>query len=513
MIQNTLNSPRTTGVLLHPSSLPNSPLCGSFGSPAREWLRLLARNEIGVWQFLPIAPTDQTGSPYSSPSGFAYNPCFLDVNDLIKDGFLPLSVLEELPKLNNQNTSIVDFKVVNNFTNLVGRFLREFWNYQDQDKYAEFQSWCLKQYWLEDHVLFMELRKQFENLPWWEWPEPFFNKNMSEINIWRENYQNDLLEHRLIQWHLDRQWQALRELAKDLGVLLLGDLPFYVSRDSADVWSNRSLFSILSNGDLSLQSGVPPDYFSETGQLWGTPVYRWEKHRSTKFRWWRRRFSRNFEQVDMLRIDHFRALDSYWAVPGQDKTAQDGFWKPSPGRELLKKLRNDLGERLPLIAEDLGVITPAVENLRGHFSLPGMKILQFAFNGDIDNPYLPENIQGNSWIVYTGTHDNATSIGWWDELDQETKNRLWERDQAIGDSPSWKLIQMGLSTSACLFVAPIQDLLSLDNNARFNTPGTIKDNWNWRIKSFDQPFISALERYREFSISSNRLFSDALRLL
>tara|TARA_Y100001968_G_scaffold330294_1_gene381746 strand:- start:13993 stop:15534 length:1542 start_codon:yes stop_codon:yes gene_type:complete len=513
MSQNTLNLPRTSGILLHPTSLPNSPFCGSFGSPSREWLKLLAKNQIGVWQFLPIAPTDSTGSPYSSPSSFAYNPCFLDVNDLVEEGYLPLSVLQEISKLTSKENSHFDFKLVNNFSNQLGYFLREYWEHQHEEKHIEFEAWCLKQYWLEDHVLFIELRKQFQNLPWWEWPEPFFKKNMNEINTWRKNFETNLLEHRLIQWHLDRQWQALRLMAKELGVLLLGDLPFYVSRDSADVWSNRSLFSILTNGDLSLQSGVPPDYFSETGQLWGTPVYRWKKHSSSRFRWWRRRFKRHFEQVDLLRIDHFRALDSYWAVPGKKETAQDGFWKPSPGRQLLRKLQNDFGEKLPLIAEDLGVITPSVERLRDYFYLPGMKILQFAFDGNKDNPYLPENIHGNSWIVYTGTHDNATTKGWWNELDQDTKNRLLEIDQTIGESTSWKFIKMGLSTSASLFIAPIQDLLSLDNNARFNTPGTIKDNWSWRMPTFDENLFEALSKYRDLSISCNRLFKDAKKLL
>ena len=513
MIQNTLNSPRTTGVLLHPSSLPNSPLCGSFGSPAREWLRLLARNEIGVWQFLPLSPTDQTGSPYSSPSSFAYNSCFLDVNDLIEDGFLPSSFLNELPEAITTSSSLVDFSLSNTFSEMLGYSLRKFWEEQDHDKHVQFEAWCSKQFWLEDHVLFMELKKYFKNRPWWEWPEPFFKKNIREINIWRVDFEDNLLEQRLIQWHLDRQWQSLRDLAKDLGVLLIGDLPFYISRDSADVWSNRSLFSVLTNGELFLQSGVPPDYFSETGQLWGTPIYRWKKHRSTRYSWWRKRFLRNFEQVDLLRIDHFRALDSYWAIPGSKETAQEGFWLPSPGKSMLKKLQKDFGKKLPLIAEDLGVITPTVEYLRDYFSLPGMKILQFAFDGNNENPYLPENINGNSWVVYPGTHDNPTTNGWWEDLDNETKSRISARQSTIEDSPSWNFIEMGLLTSGSLFISPIQDLLSLGNEARFNTPGTIENNWNWRIKSFDSQLDLALERYGHLSKDSNRSFNDAYKLL
>jgi 4-alpha-glucanotransferase len=296
---------------------------------------------------------------------------------------------------------------------------------------------------------------------------------------------------------LDQQWQAVRSLADQLGVQIFGDLPFYVARDSADVWSHRKLFSIQADGTLTTQSGVPPDYFSATGQLWGTPVYRWWRHRITRFHWWRQRLKRQWQLLDLLRLDHFRALAAYWAVPGADDTAARGTWQPSPGRSLLKRLKADACGQLPLVAEDLGVVTPDVEALRDRFGLPGMKILQFAFDGNADNPYLPANIQGQNWVVYTGTHDNPTTLGWWRDLDAEARHRVAE---AVGDAvtaPGWQLLELGLASSAGLMVTPLQDLLHLDDAARFNTPGTVGGNWSWRLYRLDQSVEDALKGYGE----------------
>ena len=513
MEDNFLKTPRSMGVLLHPSSLPNSPVCGTFGAPARDWLRLLASNGIGVWQFLPLAITDKTGSPYSSLSCFSYNPWFLDVNDLVEEGFLPASVVKGLPGQDDQNTTHIDFDLANLRSQRVGNYLRAFWEDQSSDRHNEFHAWCDKQFWLKDHALFIELRRQHNDLPWWEWPECFSQYQRAKSSFKETNFRSRLLEQYLLQWHLDRQWQALKKIAKGLGVLLFGDLPFYVSRDSSDVWSRTSLFSILRSGDLKLQSGVPPDYFSETGQLWGTPVYRWQKHKSTSFRWWRSRFARNFQQVDLLRIDHFRALSAYWSVPGENSTAKDGYWLPSPGLKLLTLLKKDLRGKLPLVAEDLGFITPEVESLRDHFGLPGMKILQFAFDGNNENPYLPENINGNDWIVYTGTHDNSTTLGWWNELDNEAKILVSSRFKGQEKSPCWQLIEIGLATDAKLFVVPVQDLLSLDDSNRFNKPGTVGNNWTWRLQGFDSSLINSLSKYDLLGQSYKRSFNNALLII
>jgi 4-alpha-glucanotransferase len=438
------------------------------------------------------------GSPYSSPSSFAFNPWFLDENDLFREGFLANNLrnfYSETEKLDNR----VDSQSANSKVKFLSSALVDCWEKQNSTIKKEFDSWCEKQFWLEAHSIFMELKVQNNNLPWWEWPEKFAVYDKQKLTSWKKKNEKALLAHNLIQWHLDRQWKLIRELAKNLGIYLFGDVPFYVSKDSADVWSNPSLFSILSNSDTYLQSGVPPDYFSETGQLWGNPVYRWKRHKANKFRWWRKRISRHLEQVDFLRLDHFRALEAFWAIPGKDQTAENGFWLPSPGKELLGLIKKDCGGSLPLVAEDLGLITSKVEKLRDDYKLAGMKILQFAFDGNLDNPYLPENIKDKNWIVYTGTHDNSTSLGWWRDMDQDRKEQIKEKILDFEDFSSWELIRIGMETKAKLFVAPMQDLLNLDNSARLNKPGTIENNWSWRLSGNNLNIKEALRKYGDLA--------------
>ena len=485
---------RNSGILLHPTSLPDSPVCGSFGNPARVWLNQLALSGIGVWQFLPLAPPDSFGSPYSSPSSFAFNPWFLDQNDLLRDGFLAKNQ-ENFSHENDCFDNRVDFQLANSKVNSLRSSLVDCWGKQNRGIQEEFKIWCSRQFWLDDHSIFMELKIQNDDLPWWEWPDKYAFRDKKVLANWEKHNQRELLGHKLLQWHLDRQWNSVRKVAKSLGIFLFGDVPFYVSKDSADVWSNRSLFSILTNSDTFLQSGVPPDYFSETGQLWGNPVYRWSRHKASKFRWWRKRISRHLEQVDFIRLDHFRALEAFWAIPGKHKTAENGFWLPSPGREILGLLKKDCSGLLPLVAEDLGLITPKVEKLRDDYQLAGMKILQFAFDGNSDNPYLPENIKNENWIVYTGTHDNSTSQGWWREMDQDRKEQIRKRIVNYENFTSWELIKIGMETKANLFIAPMQDLLNLDDDARLNKPGTIENNWSWRLPRNDLNIEESLKKY------------------
>ncbi len=498
MAQPTPPQPRSSGVLLHPTALPGSPVCGSFGEPSRRWINLLADHNIGVWQLLPLAPPDCTGSPYSSPSCFALNPWFLDAGDLQRDGFIGPETSNTLPGADAPVSGVekLDFELADRRSSALADALLDAWNQQDQSTHDSFERWCKTQEWLDDHARFSVLHAQHQG-PWWSWPSDLAHHNTNALKSWSEEHENDLLRIKLQQWHLDRQWQAIRDLARQRGVLLFGDLPFYVSADSSDVWSHRNLFTIKENGELTKQSGVPPDYFSETGQLWGSPVYRWGRHRLTRFRWWRKRIARQRQLADLLRLDHFRALAAYWAVPGEDKTAQNGQWQASPGHSLLSKLRHDGGGFLALIAEDLGVITPDVEALRDGFQLPGMKVLQFAFDGLADNPYLPENIEGRRWVVYTGTHDNPTTLGWWNRLDHDSRNRISSRVHGEMEAPAWHLFDMAFATPAELVVAPLQDLLHLDDAARFNTPGTSEGNWSWRQPSFDGDLEGALKGYGE----------------
>ena len=486
---------RRVGVLLHPTALPGSVVCGALGASARSWIQALAENGIGLWQILPLSPPDGTGSPYSSPSSFAINPWLLDAKDLSDQGFLQSRDLQALPGA-EAGCAEVDFSLADRRASCLARQLCRSWDQVSHSHHAAFERWRRDQSrWLQDHAAFMVLREQHEGLPWWKWPRELAVHDQNALGEWREAHQNRLLEQELLQWHLSRQWMRLRKLANELSVEILGDLPFYVARDSADVWSHRSLFSIAADGRLREQSGVPPDYFSETGQLLGTPVYRWSRHRSTGFRWWRDRLRRQWQLADRLRLDHFRALASYWSVPGGDTTAMNGAWRRSPGRELLSCLRRDAGGLLPLVAEDLGVITPDVERLRDRFRLPGMKVLQFAFDGNPHNPYLPSNIHGTGWVVYPGTHDNPTSLGWWQRLDDDSRARFARCLNCPVEAPGWQLLELGLSSSAQLVVAPLQDLLHLDDAARFNTPGTVGGNWNWRLPVFDDSVAGALQGY------------------
>ena len=495
---------KSSGILMHPSSLPGGEECGTFGSEAKAWISKLSKYGIDYWQILPLTPTDSTGSPYSSPSSFALNPWFLDINELIKERFIFENNIENLC-LQNKNKNYFDIHKADNLSKQLGQLLLSGWESQSDQRKNDFQNWIRQNSWVEDYSIFMVIREEFNMLPWWEWPMEFKQKNLTFLEKWVKKNHKAILIKKLIQWHLDNQWRKVKDFAKSHGIKLIGDLPFYVSRDSVDVWSNKSLFSISQNGDLIFQSGVPPDYFSSTGQLWGTPTYLWSKHKRTNFNWWRKRFKRQFELVDILRLDHFRALSGYWRVQGNAKTAIKGKWINSPGRELLNCLKKDFrNENLPIIAEDLGLITSDVEILRNKFELPGMKILQFAFDGNLNNPYLPENIKGNNWIVYTGTHDNSTSTSWWESLDYNIKTHI-KNNYKFSDKPSWSLIEVGMSTKANLFIAPIQDLLSLDNSARLNTPGTIKNNWIWKLDITLEEIELNLEKFSEIGNNYGRI--------
>ena len=497
------------GVLLHPTALPGPGGCGSLGRAAHQWVSLLGRHGIGVWQLLPLAPPDGTGSPYSSPSGSALNPWLLDGERLLEQGFLDPA---EAALLDVDAGERLDPALQDRRSQALGRALAQHWPHQPRQRQRALRRWCRRErFWLRDHCRFMVLRRQQQARPWWQWPEPLAQRWPGALRRFDREHRQELLAETLLQWLSQEEWQALRRHAAREGVSLFGDLPFYVAHDSADVWSHPGLFSLAADGGLEEQSGVPPDYFSATGQLWGTPVYRWRRHLLTGFRWWLGRLQRQLELFDLLRLDHFRALEAYWSVPGDADTAQGGRWRPSPGNLLLTALwlrlalRGGLrGGRLPLVAEDLGVITPEVEALRDRHHLPGKKILQFAFDGNPDNPYLPANIHGTPWVVYTGTHDNATALGWWHGLDWEVRQRV---EGVLGsgvNAPGWQLLELALSTPAELVVVPLQDLLELDDGARFNTPGTLGDNWTWRLGRPLEDLDGPLQGYGELAARHSR---------
>ncbi len=494
-----------SGILVHPSSLPGGSYCGTFGNSVKNWIEILSFYKINTWQFLPLSPTDSMGSPYSSPSTFALNPWFLDVDELIKSNYIKESNQVKNFQSNAENLNFFQFEVADELSKIIGNLLIDSWELQAFDKKDEFYVWCKNNTWVNDFSLFMTLKEEFNNSAWWDWPEEFKYKNKSAIEQWEKNNNKSVLKRKLIQWHLNRQWLKLKKFAEIKGIRLIGDLPFYVSKDSVDVWGNKSLFEISRNGELFFQSGVPPDYFSSTGQLWGTPVYSWDKHKETDFEWWKKRFKRQFELVDVLRLDHFRALVGYWSIDGKAKDAIKGNWINSPGKELLTSLKKLLNvEELPIIAEDLGIINQEVINLRKEFGLPGMKILQFAFDGNKDNPYLPQNIIENNWVVYTGTHDNSTTLSWWNDLDKAIKETI-HKEFSLENNPSWELIEIGMKTKAKLFIAPIQDILCLDDSNRMNKPGTTENNWKWKINTSLSEIKPFLRKYSELGKKYKRI--------
>ena len=504
MIKNPSYKQNSLGVLVHPTSLPGGSYCGTFGDGLKNWINLLSSNNIFTWQFLPLTPTDCLGSPYSSPSSFALNPWFIDANELKINSYIEDSEILEKIRLEGLNTNLFKFKIANELSNLIGDLLIKSWESQSAKSKKGFFIWLENNPWVNDYSIFSVLKEQFNFLPWWEWPKEFRDKNENKINLWIKDNKNKLLIKKLMQWHLHRQWLNIKKFSVLRGVKLIGDIPFYVSRDSVDVWSNKSLFSISETGELISQSGVPPDYFSSSGQLWGTPVYEWKNHQKNEFDWWKKRFKRQFELVDILRLDHFRALESYWMVNGDSKNAIKGEWIKSPGIELLNSLKDYLNvDTLPIIAEDLGVITEAVNNLRDAFDLPGMKILQFAFDGNKNNPYLPENIRDNNSVVYTGTHDNSTSVSWWNTLDEILKKEIINKYD-FNNNPAWDLIELGMKTNAKLFIAPLQDILTLDDKSRLNKPGTTSNNWVWKYNKSLTDLQPYLQRYGELGGTHQR---------
>ena len=316
---------KSLGILIHPSSLPGESESGTFGQGAKSWIKKLSKYGINYWQFLPLTPTDATGSPYSSPSTFALNPWFLDINDLIEKRFISISMKEDLG-ITNQKKNYIDFEFADNLSNELGKQLLNAWESQSEQRKKNFHEWTQRNAWVDDYAIFMVIKEEFNKLPWWEWPPEFKHKNIEFLKEWAKKNHTLILIKKLIQWHLDEQWKSVKQFGESYGVKLIGDIPFYVSRDSVDVWSDKSLFSISQSGDLLFQSGVPPDYFSSTGQLWGTPTYYWSKHKRTNFIWWRKRFKRHFDIVNLLRLDHFRALAGYWRVKGDASTAINGKW-------------------------------------------------------------------------------------------------------------------------------------------------------------------------------------------
>jgi 4-alpha-glucanotransferase len=468
--------PRSSGVLLHPTSLPGPGGIGELGDHAVRWLDFLAAAGQRRWQVMPLGPTGYGDSPYQSFSSFAGNPYLVSLERLRDEGWLAADDLAlDLP------AERVDYgPVITARLELLGRAAHAFGERAGDAERAAFDAFCRREAdWLDDFALFMALKEAHGGRPWNEWEPALRDRDAGALAAAARAHAASLTRHKLWQHWFDRQWSVVRAHARARDIQIVGDVPIFVAFDSADTWANRELFHLDDEGNPTVIAGVPPDYFSATGQRWGNPLYRWERLAEDGFAWWIRRIERTLELVDLLRIDHFRGFAAYWEIPASEPTAVKGAWVPGPGQAFFDALAGSLGA-LPIIAEDLGVITPDVEALRDDNHLPGMKVLQFAFAGGADDPYLPHTY-GRTAVVYTGTHDNDTTRGWYEkapEVERDFVRRyLGRSDEAI----AWELWRLASSSVADLAIAPLQDLLGLGSEARMNTPGVAAGNWTWRF--------------------------------
>ncbi|ADL12364.1 4-alpha-glucanotransferase [Acetohalobium arabaticum] len=470
---------RQSGILLHPTSLPGDYGIGSLGEEAYEFIDFLVAADQKLWQILPLGPTGYGDSPYQSFSAFAGNPLLISLERLKEDGLL---AADDLKTEKEFALDYVDYDQVTEFKYPL--FEKAFQTFKrDAAKSIEdkFQRFCCENSdWLDDYALFKTLKECFEGQPWYEWDEDIKLRRSEAINHYQETLQDRIKFHKFIQYIFFKQWNRLKAYANENYIKIVGDIPIFVAYDSADVWANPELFSLDEDKKPINVAGVPPDYFSETGQLWGNPLYDWQKLKETDYDWWIDRFETTLELVDIVRLDHFRGFAAYWAVPYGEKTAVRGKWKEGPGRDFFRKVKDEL-KKLPIIAEDLGVITDEVEELRDYFKLPGMNVLQFGFNSQDDNNHLPHNYTKNS-VVYTGTHDNNTVLGWYNNADDEAREYAIEYLKASEDNICWDFLQAAWASVSKIAIAPLQDILSLNSEARMNTPGTTKGNWKWRYR-------------------------------
>ncbi|NCN05804.1 MAG: 4-alpha-glucanotransferase [Spirochaetales bacterium] len=477
---------RSSGILLHPTSLPNSGGIGTLGKEAYDFIDFLVTAKQSLWQICPLGPTGYGDSPYQCFSAYAGNPYLIDLEELRKQGLLTSLELEPLKKL---PTNFVDFGALiplkmNILLKAYGRFLGIFRKSDTacRVKKAQFEHFQKKEaYWLDDYSLFMVLKDQFGGESWDKWPQEYRTRDVSTLEGVRKEKTREIGFHEFLQFIFFGQWRALRNYANTHGVKIIGDMPIFIAYDSADSWSRPEVFLFDSQGRPTHVAGVPPDYFSATGQLWGNPLYNWDYLEKTGFRWWIDVLKNKLTFYDYLRIDHFRGFSAYWKITYGETTAINGEWVTAPGKKLFAAVKGELGNP-PIIAEDLGVITPDVKELIEYCDFPGMKILQFAFDSGEDNDHLPHTAVPNS-LMYTGTHDNNTIHGWFAQAPEQDKEmaRRYLKIQRTSNL-HWDFVQGVMASVSVFAITPVQDLLGLGPEARFNFPGTLGKNWTWRMK-------------------------------
>jgi 4-alpha-glucanotransferase len=498
--------PRAAGVLLHPTSLPSNFGIGDFGVQAYKFVDFLAAAKQTYWQVLPLGQTGYGDSPYQCFSAFAGNIYLISPEELTKDGFLSEEDLRDAPEFPKGK---VDFgKMIDYKMPLLKKAFANFRRTTDEKIIGEFHRFCDENgFWLEDYALFRAIKFAQDQKSWQEWDEDLKLRKPEALETARREFDDASFAEKFYQFTFFRQWSALKTYANANNVKIVGDVPIFVALDSADVWCNPHEFKLNADGSPKVVAGVPPDYFSATGQLWGNPIYDWDAMRRSNFSWWTARIKATLHLFDIVRVDHFRGFAAAWEVPAADETAERGEWVNVPGKELFETLRNNIGE-LPFWAEDLGVITPDVEELRDNFGFPGMRILQFAFGGDTKNTDLPHNYIRNS-VAYTGTHDNDTTVGWFNSKPGKGSGRDKEQIKkehefcleylnASGKKIHWDFVRAVWASVADSAIAPMQDLLGLGNDARMNLPASTSGNWYWQCKKGDFSDEIA-ERLRELT--------------
>ncbi len=492
--------PRSSGVLLHPTSLPGRYGIGDLGISAYQFIDVMASAAQSLWQVMPLGPTSFGDSPYQCLSSCAGNPLLISPDVLAGQGLLPDGALDQVPEFPEDRVDygpVIEWKM-----GLLKSSFHHFQQHGDGGTKQRMENFCRDQhYWLDHYALFKALKDHHGGKTWSEWEPGIANPSGEGVGRWEQQLAEDIWSQKYYQFLFWSQWRELRGYANSRGIKIIGDMPIFVGLDSADVWANRELFHIGDDGKALKVAGVPPDYFSVTGQLWGNPIYRWNVMDDQKYSWWVRRFKASFAMVDILRIDHFRGFEAAWEVDGGEETAVKGEWVKVPGKELFRTVEARLGT-LPIIAEDLGVITPEVRALKDGCGFPGMKVIQFGFGSGALNEFLPHNFDRES-VVYTGTHDNDTTRGWYDSQPQEVQAHV-QRYLGVDDSDVvWELIRQAMRSVACIAIIPMQDLLDLGTEARMNQPSIACGNWDWRV-GHDQVSQETISRLEEMTVLYGR---------
>ncbi len=494
---------RSAGIILHPSSLPGPDGIGDLGPEAYRWIQFLKQAGCRLWQVLPLSPTGYADSPYQAFSAFAGNPYLISPALLLEDDLLAPDDLRDRPEFPVDKVDygpVIQWKLT-----LLDRAFQRFQNHPSQELKREFNQFQAREaHWLHDFAVFMAIKESQGMVSWKDWPKPLRTRDEKALLEFQQQNPKAIERITFYQFLFFRQWDALHRHANQHGIQIIGDIPIFVAYDSADAWSHLELFYMDEEGRPVFVAGVPPDYFSPTGQLWGNPIYKWDVHKASGYAWWIERLRATLKLFDIVRLDHFRGFAGYWEIPAEMTTAEIGRWAPGPGMDFFEAIRTDLSD-LPIIAEDLGEITQDVIDLREGLGLPGMKILQFAFQNDANDPFLPHNYPRHC-VAYTGTHDNDTTLGWYRSAPEREKDFARRYLARSGDDITWDFIRSVWSSVAAFAIAPMQDFLNLGTEARMNLPGTTGGNWSWRVSAETLSAEWLIRRIRE----TNALYSRVL---